>query len=55
MNYWLASEWRHVSEPRRGGREVRHEELRLETLRRLLDSVLETIYPLRTIHLGEAS
>mgnify|MGYP001037787511 CR=1 FL=1 len=55
VNYWVASQWRHVSEPRRGGRKVHHEELRLETLRRLLDSALEWIYPLRTFYLGEAS
>jgi putative transposase len=53
VNYWVASQWRHVSEPRKGGRMVNHEELRLETLRRLLDSALEVIYPLRSFYVAE--
>lgn len=55
VNYWVASQWRHVSEPGRGGRKVHHEELRLETLRRLLDSVLELIYPLRAFYIVEGA
>ena len=55
MNYWVASQWRHVSEPRKGGRKVHYEDLRLETLRRLLDSALELIYPLRVFSIVEGS
>ena len=55
VNYWVASQWRHVSEPRRGGRKVHHEELKLETVRRLLDSVLELIYPLRAFYIVEGA
>ena len=55
VNYWVASQWRHVSEPRRGGRKVFHEDLRLETLKRLLDSALELIYPLRAIYVAEGA
>ena len=55
VNYWVASQWRHVSEPRKGGRKVHYEDLRLETLRRLLDSALERIYPLRVFYVVEGS
>ena len=55
MNYWVASLWKHVGEPRRGGRRIDPEELRLETLKRLLDKALEVIYPLRSIYVAEGA
>lgn len=53
VNYWVACQWKRISEPRKGGRKVFHEELRLETLRRLLYSVLELVYPLRIFYIAE--
>jgi hypothetical protein len=52
---WVASQWKHTSEPRRGGRKVFYEDLRLDTLKRLLDSALESIYPLRVIYVAEGA
>jgi len=55
VNHWVVSQWKHASEPRRGGRRVFYEDLRLETLKRLLDSALELIYPLRAIYVAEGA
>ena len=48
MNYWVASQWLYVSEPRKGGRKIYKDELALSTFRRLLDEALRRIFGLRT-------
>lgn len=48
MNYWVASQWLYISEPRRGGRKVYKDELALSTLKRLLDTALERRFGLKT-------
>lgn len=48
MNYWVASQWLYVSEPRKGGRKVYKDELALSTFRRLLDEALRRIFGLKT-------
>ena len=47
MNYWIASQWLYISEPRRGGRIVHKDELALSTFRTLLDSALKKIFGLK--------
>lgn len=48
MNYWIASQWLYVSEPRRGGRKVHKDELAFPTFKILLDRALEKTFGLRT-------
>jgi putative transposase len=48
MNYWIASQWLYVSEPRKGGRKIYKDELALSTFRRLVDEALRRIFGLKT-------
>jgi putative transposase len=48
MNYWVASQWLYISEPRKGGRKVYKDELTLSTFRRLIDEALKRIFGLKT-------
>jgi len=48
INYWVASQWLYISEPRKGGRKIYKDELALSTLKRLLDTALERRFGLKT-------
>jgi putative transposase len=48
INYWVASQWLYISEPRKGGRKIYKDELALPTFRRLLDKAIERRFGLKT-------
>jgi putative transposase len=51
INYWIASQWLYISEPRKGGRKIYKDELALPTFKRLLDKALEKRFGLKTFYI----
>ena len=48
LNYWVASKWLYISEPRKGGRKIYTDELSSHTFCNLIDRALEKIFGLKS-------
>jgi len=47
LNYWVASKWLYMSEPRKGGRKVYTDDLSSQTFYNMIDRALEKIFGLK--------